>query len=253
METELVTRFSSLRPDGAGGEAAAVGTGCFALVYDAGQSSDGLHEKQSRGFALTLAKAHRQLAEIQARLARGKTRKATDNVEAEMAVVLAPRWVPRVMTTTLVGEGPAELRRSFKIDEDARAKLGQELFAKPVLFSDKTLDRAGTRAIVVEYWSQEAVEGDFRQMKGPKVVSPSPMSDFTEPKIRVHVFYCVLALMVARHMVREADKAGLHLSVRALLQSLAGTEETLLLYQDERGRPRARRVLTDKDAAQGRL
>jgi hypothetical protein len=79
------------------------------------------------------------------------------------------------------------------------------------------------------------------------------MFHFTEQKIRVHAFYCVLALMVARLMVREADRAGLRLSVRALLSSLAGIEETVLLYQGERGRPRARRMLTEIDATQSRL
>ncbi len=90
-------------------------------------------------------------------------------------------------------------------------------------------------------------------MKDPKVVSFSPMFHFTESKIRVHVLYCVLALMAARLMVREAGQAGLHLSVRALLSSLAGIQETVLLYQGERGRPRARRMLTEKDATQSRL
>ena len=71
--------------------------------------------------------------------------------------------------------------------------------------------------------------------------------------ISITLFYCVLALMVARLMVRQADRAGLHLSVRALLSSLAGIEETVLLYQGERGRPRARRMLTAIDATQQRL
>ncbi len=60
--------------------------------------------------------------------------------------------------------------------------------------------------IVAEYRSQESVEGDFRQMKDPKVVSFSPMFHFTESKIRVHVLYRGLALMAARLMVREADR-----------------------------------------------
>ena len=77
------------------------------------------------------------------------------------------------------------------------------------------------------------------------------MFHFTEHKIRVHVFYCVLGLMVAKLMVREGQ-AGLHLSVRALLSSLSGIEETVLLYQGERGRPRARRMLTEQDATQRR-
>jgi hypothetical protein len=65
--------------------------------------------------------------------------------------------------------------------------------------------------------------------------------------------YCVLALMVARLMVREADQAGVRLSVRELLATLAGIGETVLLYQGERGRPRARRMLTEIDPAQQRL
>ena len=212
--------------------------------------SDGLHEKQSRGFDQTLAKAHRQLAEVRARLARGKTRKGKEKVEAEITAILAPRWVARVVSTTLTGSDPAELRLSFGIDQEARSALEEELFGKRILFTGKTPGQASTRTIVAEYRSQEAVEGDFRQMKDPSVVSFSPMFHFTESKIRVHVSYCVLALMVARLMVREADQAGLHLSVRALLGSLAGIEETVLLYQGERGRPRARRMLTEKDADQ---
>ncbi len=174
-------------------------------------------------------------------------------MEAEIAAILAPRWVARVVTTTLTGNDPAELRLSFGIDQEARPALEEQLFGKRILFTDKTREQAPTRTIVAEYRSQEAVEGDFRQMKDPSVVSFSPMCHFTESKIRVHVSYCVLALMVARLMVREADQAGLHLSVRALLGSLAGIEETLLLYQGERGRPRARRMLTEKDADQQRL
>ncbi len=107
--------------------------------------------------------------------------------------------------------------------------------------------------IVAGYRSQEAVEADFRQMKDPSVVSFSPMFHWTESKIRVHVFYCVLALMVARLMVREAEHAGLHLSVRELLETLAGIEETVMLYQGERGRPRARRMLTEIDPTGQRL
>ena len=90
-------------------------------------------------------------------------------------------------------------------------------------------------------------------MKDPSVVSFSPMHHFTDQKIRVHTLCCVLALTVARLMVREADRHGVHMSVRELLQRLAGIQETVLLYQGERGRPRARRMLTETDATARRL
>src|ERR1019366_6196416 len=94
----------------------------------------------------------------------------------------------------------------------------------------------------------------FRQMKDPLVVSFGPMHHWTDSKIRVHVFYCVLALTIAHLMRRQAKGAGLDLSVRELLTTLAGIGETVLLYHDGyKGRPRARRMLTDMDPTQKRL
>lgn len=91
--------------------------------------------------------------------------------------------------------------------------------------------------MVAAYRSQSEVEAKFRQMKDPHVVSFSPMHHWTDHKIRVHVFYCVvfycvLALAIAHLMRREAEHASLHLSVRALLDELAGIGETVLLYHD---------------------
>ena len=90
-------------------------------------------------------------------------------------------------------------------------------------------------------------------MKDPKVVSFSPMFHWTDQKIRVHVTHCVLALMTARLMVREVAQAKMAMSVRELLSTLAGIEETVLLYQGDRGRPWARRMLTEMTPTQQRL
>src|SRR5437773_1878341 len=80
------------------------------------------------------------------------------------------------------------------------------------------------------YRSQNGVESGFRQMKDPHAVSFGPMHHWTEQKIRVHVFYCVLALTVAHLMRRQAEQAGLHMSVRELLDTLAGIQESVLLF-----------------------
>jgi transposase len=215
--------------------------------------SQDLHDKQSQGFDQTLAKARRQLADLAARLERGKTRKPVDKVDAEIAAILKPRWLSRVISTTLTGGAAAELRLTVTANPEARAGLEAELFGKRILFTDKNRDLAPVAVVVADYRSQEHVEADFRQMKDPKVVSFSPMFHWTDQKIRVHAFYCVLALAVARLMVRHADHANVHMSVRELLDTLAGIEETVLLYQGERGRPRARRMLTEMTATQKRL
>jgi transposase len=215
--------------------------------------SPSLHDKQSRGFDQTLAKARRQLANLAARLARGKTRKPKNNVQEEIDSILKPRWLRRVISTTLSGVEPAELRLIWRTKPTARDALEEEVFGKRILVTDKEKDLATIAHVVADYRSQESAESDFRQMKDPDVVSFSPMYHFTDHKIKVHMLTCVLALTVVRLMVRQADQVGIHLSVRELVETLAGIEETVLLYQGERGRPRARRMLTEMDATQRRL
>jgi len=211
-----------------------------------------LHAAQSRGFDQTLAKARRKLIELQATLARGHTRRDRAAVESEIAAICKPRWVSQVLTTTLTGETPAELRLTFRTNTGARNRLEQKLFGKRILFTNR--EDWPPADVVAAYRSQSEVESGFRQMKDPHVVSFGPMHHWTDSKIRVHVFYCVLALTIAHLMRRQAKDAGLDLSVRELLTTLAGIGETVLLYHDGgKGRPRARRMLTDMDPTQKRL
>ncbi len=211
-----------------------------------------LHQAQARGFdGTTLAKAGRKLDELAATLARGKTRRPREKVEAEIASITGKPWVRRVITWQLDGDQPCDLRLTWSIDQAARAALEEEIFGKHVLITSH--DDWPVPEVIAGYRSQSEAESSFRQLKDPHVVSFSPMHHWTEHNIRVHVFTCVLALQIAHLMRLKARRAGLDLSVRELLGELAGIGETALLYQAERGRPRAHRMLTDTTPVQDKL
>jgi transposase len=211
-----------------------------------------LHESQARGFdGTTLAKAGRKLDELAATLARGKTRRGRDKVEAEITAITRKPWVRRVITWQLSGEEPRDLRLLWQIDQGARAALEEEIFGKHVLITDH--DGWPAAEVIASYRSQSEAEFSFRQLKDPHVVSFSPMHHWTEHNIRVHTFTCVLALQAAHLMRLKARRADLDLSVRELLGELAGIGETVLLYQGDRGRPRAHRMLTDTSPVQDKL
>jgi transposase len=211
-----------------------------------------LHASQAAGFdGTTLAKAGSRLDELAATLARGKTRRPRGKVEAEITAITRKPWVRRVITWKLDGEQPRDLRLTWAIDPGARAALEEELFGKHVLITDH--DDWPAAGVIAAYRSQSEAEFSFRQLKDPRVASFSPMHHWTEHNIRVHAFTCVLALQLAHLMRLKAARAGLHLSVRELLAELAGIGETVLLYQGDRGRPRAHRMLTDTTPLQDKL
>jgi transposase len=212
--------------------------------------SQTFHQRQAQGFAQTLAKARRQLAELQARLARGHTRRPRQAVQAHIAQILAPRWLDRVIAWELSGTTPASLRLHWRTDSGARRRLEAEVFGKRILFTDHDWPVA---EVVAAYRAQAEVEAGFRQLKDPKVVAFSPMFHWTDQKIRVHALYCVLALMVAHLLRRRAAQAGIGMSVRELLATLDSIQETVMVYPSTGGRPRARRMLTEQAPTAARL
>jgi len=211
-----------------------------------------LHQSQARGFdGTTLAKAGKKLDELAATLARGKTRRPREKVQAEITAITRKPWVRRVITWQLDGDEPKDLRLAWGIDQAARAALEEELFGKHVLITSH--DDWPAAEVIAGYRSQSEAEFSFRQLKDPHVVSFSPMHHWTEHNIRVHVFTCVLALQIAHLMRRTAAQAGLGLSVRELLGQLAAIGETVLIYPSTGGRPRARRMTTELSDDQRKL
>ena len=210
-----------------------------------------LHDAQTAGFTQTLTKAQGKLAVLADTLARGKTRRTTTQVHAQINKITRDSWLRRVLVCELTGSTPTTHRLTVTVDEDARETLETEVFGKRVLVT--THDTWPVADIVAAYRSQSDAEFSFRQMKDPKVVSFSPMHHWTEHNIRVHTFTCVLALQIVHLMRREADHANLHLSVRELLDQLAGIQETVLIYPSTGGRPKARRMLTETTNMQDQL
>ena len=213
--------------------------------------SVGLHTAQQAGFAQTLRKATAALTELAGRLARGKTRRPRPKVQADIDTICAPRWVARVIRTDLTGDTPATMRLTWRINQSAQAALEEEIFGKRILVTDH--DDWPLHQVIDAYRSQEQLEAGFRQAKDTHVVSFAPIRHVTDHKIRVHLFTCVLALSLAHLMRREATQAGLALSVPAMLAELDGIGETVLLYQGERGRPRARHTITRMTPTQQHL
>jgi transposase len=213
--------------------------------------SKDFHRQQSAGFDQTLAKATAALSDLAARLSGGRTRRGPKAVEAEIDKILSARWVARVLRVTFSGSTPKDMVLEFTIDDDARAILEEELFGKRILITDRT--DWTTAEVVMAYRSQWEVEAGFRQLKDHDHIAVAPMFHWTDQKVAVHLFCCVLALSVLRLIEREVHRAGLAMSIGKIMAELADMQETVLLYPSTGGRPRARRMLTEMHPIQERL
>ena len=214
--------------------------------------SQNLHDDQARSFTdTTLAKVGRKLDDLAATLARGRTRRTRDQVTAEIETITHDPWVRQVIDFDLTGDTPADHRLAWNINAANRKALETRVFGKRVLITDH--DDWAAADVVGGYRSQSEIEFGFRQLKDPHEVSFTPMDHWTDHNIAVHTFTCVLALQLAHLLCLQARRAGHDLSVKALLDTLAGIQETVLIYPSTGGRPKARRITTDMTADQQAL
>src|SRR6478609_5466867 len=214
--------------------------------------SQTLHDDQARSFTdTTLAKVGRQLDDLAATLARGKTRRTPEQLTTEIEKITHNPWVHAVVDWKLTGATPADRRLTWSINDPNRQALEDNIFGKRILVTDH--DDWAVPDVIAGYRSQSEIEFGFRQLKDPHEVSFSPMYHWTENNIAVHTFTCVLALQLAHLLRLQAHRAGHDLSVKALLDTLGGIGETVLIYPSTGGRPKARRMTTDMSSDQQAL
>lgn len=142
-----------------------------------------------------------------------------------------------VVNVTEDKKGPA-LR--FRFDQHAYDKLKSTLLGKTILFTDNS--DWSDEDIVAAYRGQHHVEKAFRQMKDVRYVSFRPAHHWTDQKLMVHAFTCVLALLLCSLLRRELAQKGVHMSVREMLGTLGSINEVHVALSAGRGRPRVKRT-----------
>ena len=101
------------------------------------------------------------------------------------------------------------------------------------------------------YRSQSHVEAAFRRMKDPRFLTFRPTHHWTDQKLRVHAFYCVLALMITSLLCRKLAQAGITMSIARMIERLKDINEVANLYPTPKGaEPRMQIDLSQRDAEQ---
>lgn len=146
-----------------------------------------LHDAQRAGFAQTMSKAVAKLTDLSDTLARGKTRRSTAQVSAQIASITADPWLHRVLNCELTGATPTEHRLTVTVDTKAQDTLETEVFGKRILLTDR--EPWSVAEVVAGYRSQSDAEFSFRQLKDPRrvVLPDAPLDRAQHPGTHLHL------------------------------------------------------------------
>jgi transposase len=141
---------------------------------------------------------------------------------------------------------------TFSTNPESIREITEGFFGKTILATDR--EDWSDEAIIQAYHGQNEIEQAFRDMKEPVYLRWQPMGHWTDQKIHVHAFYCVLALLLTGLTRYRLRQAGLDLSVEKMLDQLSDIQEVALLYPKGKSvRPRVHFTLSKMNSLQKKM
>ena len=206
--------------------------------------SERLRAGQVRGLHQQLAKRVRALAALTAGLERPRGGRGTRaGLERRLAEILRGQHMRRLLQVDIVPEA-GRWRVAMSVHAEAYRVLTEERFGLRILMSDR--DDLSTAELIVAYRGQSRAERSFREMKDPDSCSVRPQYHWTDQKLKVHAFCCVVGYLLLKLLERRARQAGLPCrSPRSLLRALQAIREVTIIESTAKGRPRVRRQLEE--------
>lgn len=217
-----------------------------------------LFDSQKHTLAREIRKRKRKLEKLKIRLerrqkgVRGKV-PTVDGVQKKVQEILRGRHLADLFAVQVRKTRQGLPRLSFRFRDTAYQQLGSTLLGKTLLFTDRT-DWSDEQIVLADR-AQHHVEADFRRLKDPHYLTFRPTFHWTDQKLRVHAFYCVLALLLLNLLRRQLAQANLSLSIVEMMDQLADIHEVTLLYPAPTGskQPLARTVLSELNLTQRKI
>ncbi|NAT10283.1 hypothetical protein C4E22_01810 [ANME-1 cluster archaeon AG-394-G06] len=185
-----------------------------------------LYHRNLKTFIKGIDKRKKEFEELESKIGRRRYRtKSAIEKKAEKIQAKAPDGLFDVV----VGEEEGNVTLDYAVNKTVyKEKL--KSFGKMILFTNN--HEWSTAQIIRVYRGKAKIEDDFKRMKSPIMISLEPVYHWTDQKIRVHVFCCVLALMLLLILKRKLEMVGIKLSLERMIEELSDVQLSVIKFYD---------------------
>ena len=208
--------------------------------------------EQLQSVTTSVSKIVQALRRFAVDLRKPQARFTEEQIHRKIKRWLAVPYVSELIHYTLESrEGHWHLQFSF--DHAALLQMLAQRFGRTLLLTNR-LDWTAEQ-IISGYDGQQRIEQVFRGLKDGEWLGWGPMHHWTDSKIRIHAFYCMLGITLLQTIAREAQAAWAGLTMERLLEELQRIHQVVLLYppQGETGPARTATVLSTQTLPQQAL
>lgn len=189
--------------------------------------------QQLYGVTQNLVRCQKKLADLKKRLLKKhvRGRKLTErSLRQQIQKILSVQFMKDLLKVK-IHKKDSLLDISYEVDHSALRHLSDERLGKTVLVTDQ-LDWT-PHQVIESYRNLVYIEESFKNMKNLHFLRWQPAFHWTDQKLRVHGFYCVLALLLCSLAYKVARQAGIETTIPALLKELSSIREVALFYPSD--------------------
>lgn len=204
---------------------------------------------QWRGACQSLEKKREQLREIQQGLEKpGKKPPDLAALTAKIEAAVKGQFLTGIIEWELE-EKDGGTRLHYSVNEEKFQALEESLGIR-MLMTDR--HDWSDEKIIQAFYGQSFVEHAFKSIKNPYHLTLKPQHHWTDQKIRVHYFMCILGYLMSTLLWKQArEKAGYAGTLESLLDDLNGIRLAAIIETGKgRGKPKVAYQLEQLDPEQ---
>jgi len=208
--------------------------------------------EQLNSTTAALARVTQNLRRLATELSRPQARFTEQGIRNKIHRWLSDPFVREVLHYGLE-ERENRWHLTFEVDSQALLQLWSQRLGRTVLLTNR-MDWTAEQ-VVSGYSGQQHIERVFRGLKDGDWLGWGPMYHWTDSKIRVHAFYCMLGISLLQYVHRQSQSAWPDLTVEQLLEQLSPIQQFTLLYPSlgDKGPNRTATVLSKQTLVQQAL
>jgi transposase len=155
-----------------------------------------LKEGQIRGIEQHLEKKYKTLEKFKQQLESPKRRKnfTEKEIVEHLSKTIKGQFINEILKYKIFELKSEKLSFTYYVDEDAYRELKNEILGRKILVTNR--HDWSPEEVILTYRGQAKVEYTFRNLKNPYHLSVRPQYHWTDQKIKVHIFICILGYIL---------------------------------------------------------
>jgi len=194
-----------------------------------------LYEGQMREMENNLIKNQARLAELALKVQSKNSRikKDPESIKSRIKNEIKGSHQNELFEITIQGE-TVVTGFSWKINQDKKSEIITKYFGKKLLISDHQV--WSTQEILETYNNQYLIEKIFKDTKNPHHFAIRPQYHWTDMKMRVHIFCCLIGLILTALLRKELLGHGIVIENDALIDELTKIRKCLVFKKTSKNK-----------------